>query len=84
MASGHKITTDSLLIFDEIQACPKALNALKYFCEDAPEYYVACAGSLLELTLSDGSHVGKVDFLDMGSMTFEEFLLANGDKNLFE
>jgi len=84
MASGHKITTDSLLIFDEIQACPKALNALKYFCEDAPEYYVACAGSLLGLTLSDGFPVGKVDFLDMGPMTFEEFLLANGDKNLLE
>lgn len=81
-ASGKKITTDTLLIFDEIQACPNALNTLKYFCEDAPEYYVACAGSLLGLTLSGGFPVGKVDFLDMGPMTFEEFLLANGDENL--
>ena len=84
MASGRKITTDMLLIFDEIQACPNALNALKYFCEDAPEYYVACAGSLLGLSLSDGFPVGKVDFLDMGSMSFREFLLANGDGNLVE
>ena len=83
MASGHKITTKTLLIFDEIQACPNALNTLKYFCEDAPEYYVACAGSLLGLTLSEGFPVGKVNFLDMGPMTFEEFLLANGDENLY-
>ena len=83
-ASGKKITTDTLLIFDEIQACPNALNTLKYFCEDAPEYYVACAGSLLGLTLSKGFPVGKVDFLDMGPMTFKEFLLANGDGNLVE
>lgn len=84
LASGQKITTDTLLIFDEIQACPNALNTLKYFCEDAPEYYIACAGSLLGLTLSEGFPVGKVDFLDMGPMTFKEFLLANGDNNLVE
>lgn len=84
LASGKKITTDTLIIFDEIQACPNALNTLKYFCEDAPEYYVACAGSLLGLTLSEGFPVGKVDFLDMGPMTFEEFLLASGDINLLE
>ena len=84
MASGRKITTDTLLIFDEIQACPSALNTLKYFCEDAPEYYIACAGSLLGLTLSDGFPVGKVDFLDMGPMSFEEFLIANGDSNFVE
>lgn len=82
IASGKKITTDTLIIFDEIQACEEALNTLKYFCEDAPEYYVASAGSLLGLKLSQGFPVGKVDFLEMGSMTFEEFLLANGDKNL--
>ena len=70
------------MIFDEIQACPNALNTLKYFCEDAPEYYVACAGSLLGLTLTSGFPVGKVDFLTMGPMTFREFLLANGDENL--
>lgn len=84
MASGKKITTDTLIIFDEIQACEEALNTLKYFCEDAPEYYVASAGSLLGLKLSQGFPVGKVDFLEMGSLTFEEFLLANGDGNLYE
>lgn len=84
MASGQKITTDTLLIFDEIQACPNALNSLKYFCEDTPEYYIACAGSLLGLTLTDGFPVGKVDFLDMGPMTFKEFLLAMGDENYVE
>ena len=82
-ASGQKITPDTLIIFDEIQSCNSALNALKYFCENAPEYYVACAGSLLGLTLSKGFPVGKVDFLDMGPLTFSEFLLANGDENLF-
>ena len=84
MASGQKITKDTLIIFDEIQACPEALNTLKYFCEDAPQYYVACAGSLLGLFLSKGFPVGKVDFLNMGPMTFTEFLLACGDDNLAE
>ena len=84
MASGKKITTETLIIFDEIQACGEALNALKYFCEDAPEYYVASAGSLLGLKLSQGFPVGKVNFLEMGSMSFEEFLLANGDDNLYK
>ena len=84
MACGKKITTDTLIIFDEIQACEEALNTLKYFCEDAPEYYVASAGSLLGLKLSQGFPVGKVDFLEMGAMSFEEFLLANGDENLHD
>jgi len=84
MASGQKITKDTLIIFDEIQACPEALNTLKYFCEDAPEYYVACAGSLLGLHLNDGFPVGKVDFLNMGPMTFKEFLMACGNDNLVE
>lgn len=82
MASGKKITKDTLIIFDEIQACGEALNTLKYFCEDAPEYYVASAGSLLGLKLSQGFPVGKVDFLELGAMSFEEFLLANGDDSL--
>ncbi|MBP0983987.1 MAG: ATP-binding protein [Oscillospiraceae bacterium] len=82
MASGQKITTDTLIIFDEIQACPEALNSLKYFCEDAPEYYVASAGSLLGIKLSQGFPVGKVDFLEMGPMTFMEYLLADGAENL--
>lgn len=82
MASGQKITTDTLIIFDEIQACPEALNSLKYFCEDAPEYFVASAGSLLGIKLSQGFPVGKVDFLEMGPMTFMEYLLADGAENL--
>ena len=84
MASGQKITTDTLIIFDEIQSCPEALNSLKYFCEDAPEYYVASAGSLLGIKLSQGFPVGKVDFLEMGPMTFTEYLLADGAENLAE
>lgn len=81
-ASGKKITKNTLIIFDEIQACPNALNSLKYFYEDAPDYYVVSAGSLLGLTLSGGFPVGKVDFLDMGPMTFEEFLLASKEDSL--
>lgn len=84
MASGQRITKDTLIVFDEIQACPEALNSLKYFCEDAPEYAVACAGSLLGLELSQGFPVGKVDFLDMGPMTFSEFLLAGGNDVLVD
>lgn len=84
MASGKKITKNTLIIFDEIQACEEALNSLKYFCEEAPQYYVVSAGSLLGLRLSQGFPVGKVDFLEMGPMTFEEFLLANDDKNLLD
>ena len=61
MASGQRITKDTLIIFDEIQACEEALNSLKYFHEDAPEYYVASAGSLLGLQLAGGFPVGQVD-----------------------
>lgn len=81
MASGQRITPDTLIIFDEIQACGAALNSLKYFKEDAPEYYVASAGSLLGLQLSSGFPVGQVDFLEMGPMTFTEFLYADGADN---
>ena len=84
LVSGKKIDKGTLIIFDEIQECNDALNSLKYFCENAKEYYVICAGSLLGLTLSKGFPVGKVDFIDMGPMTFSEFLIANGDKNLYE
>ncbi len=81
-ACDKKITTNTLIIFDEIQASPEALNSLKYFCEDAPEYFICAAGSLLGLTLSEGFPVGKVDFLGIGPMCFEEFLLACGDDSL--
>jgi predicted AAA+ superfamily ATPase len=84
LAVGRPITERTLIIFDEIQECEDALNSLKYFCEDAPEYYVASAGSLLGLMLSKGFPVGKVDFLRMTPMSFEEFLEANGDGNLVQ
>lgn len=81
MATGKAITPDTLIIFDEIQACEEALNSLKYFREDAPEYYITSAGSLLGLQLSGGFPVGQVDFLTIGPMTFTEFLLADGSEN---
>ncbi len=85
MVNGSPILPEkTLIIFDEIQECNKALNALKYFCENAPEYHVACAGSLLGIALSKPASfpVGKVDFMTIYPMTFTEFLLANGDENL--
>ena len=74
----------SLLILDEIQECNEALNSLKYFCENAPDYYVACAGSLLGITLSRGESfpVGKVDFLDLYPLSFSEFL-SSADSTLY-
>lgn len=88
MASGQIINPKepgtTLIVFDEIQECPNALNTLKYFCENTPHYHVACAGSLLGIALSKPASfpVGKVDFLEIGPMTFTEFLTANGDGNL--
>lgn len=74
----------TLIIFDEIQECNHALNALKYFCEEAPQYYIACAGSLLGVSLSRGASfpVGKVDFLQIYPITFSEFL-SESDPGLF-
>ena len=71
----------TLIILDEIQACPKAITALKYFCENAPEYAVAAAGSLLGLSANEGSGfpVGKVNMLDLHPLTFSEFLEATGN-----
>lgn len=75
---------ETLLILDEIQDCPAAINSLKYFCEDAPQMHVACAGSLLGVALaSEGSFpVGKVGFLTLYPMSFGEFLLAVGQGQL--
>lgn len=72
----------TLIIFDEIQECNKALNALKYFCEDSPEYAVVAAGSLLGVALSKGDSfpVGKVEFMELYPLTFREFLIANDKK----
>jgi len=77
---------ETLIIFDEIQFCNQALTSLKYFCENAPEYHVVCAGSLLGVALSKplSFPVGKVDFLTLRPMSFEEFLLANGEEMLCE
>lgn len=75
----------TLIIFDEIQECPNALNSLKYFEEEANEYHIVCAGSLLGIRLSHTSFpVGKVDFLNMYPMTFSEFLIADDCENLVE
>ena len=75
----------TLIIFDEIQECPNALNSLKYFQEEANEYHIVCAGSLLGIRLSNTSFpVGKVDFLNMYPMTFSEFLIADNCANLVE
>lgn len=84
MASGQKITPETLVIFDEIQDYPCVINSLKYFCENAPQYHIACAGSLLGIALSSPASfpVGKVNFLTINPMSFREFLKANGDENL--
>ncbi len=87
LVSGQKILPEkTLIIFDEVQDCPKVINAMKYFCENAPQYHIACAGSLLGIALSKPASfpVGKVSFLQIDPMTFEEFLLANGDENLVQ
>ncbi len=81
MGHGRLVTIEpgkTLLILDEIQECNEALNTLKYFRENAPDYYVACAGSLLGIALSRGKSfpVGKVDFLDLYPLSFTEFLSA--------
>lgn len=76
--------TDTLLIFDEVQEVPRALTSLKYFCEDAPEYHVATAGSLLGVFLHEGTSfpVGKVDSLKLEPLDFEEFVCANGREKM--
>lgn len=73
------VPQETLLILDEIQECPEALASLKYFCEQTPEYAVACAGSLLGITIGHEGFsfpVGKVDHLDMYPLSFAEFLRA--------
>lgn len=87
MASSQTISPEkTLIIFDEVQDCPNVINSMKYFCENAPEYHIACAGSLLGIALAKPSSfpVGKVNFMQVDPMTFEEFLIANGDSNLAE
>lgn len=79
--AGRKIDPDNcLLIFDEVQEVPRALTSLKYFCEDAPQYNIVCAGSLLGIALHQGTSfpVGKVNFLKLYPLSFREFLMATG------
>lgn len=78
---GRKIEAGrTLLVFDEVQEVPRALTSLKYFCEQAPEYHICCAGSLLGVALHSQTSfpVGKVEFLTLAPLSFEEFLIANG------
>lgn len=87
MATGSPIDPETtLLVLDEIQECPGAIASLKYFCEDAPGYHVASAGSLIGLTLAAPSSypVGKVNVIDMAPLSFEEFLEAVGAGNYVE
>lgn len=84
---GKKIEPqDTLMIFDEVQELPRALTSLKYFAEEAPEYAICCAGSLLGVALHEGTSfpVGKVDFLDLYPLSFREFLLANHEDMLVD
>ena len=85
-AGGAFSAEDTLLIFDEIQEEPKAMASLKYFCENAPEYYIVAAGSLLGMALHEGTSfpVGKVDFLSLHPLNYYEFLLAFGENELAE
>ena len=79
--AGHKIEpAETLLIFDEIQEVPKALTSLKYFNENAPQYHIICAGSMLGVALHQGTSfpVGKVEFIDLYPLSFQEFMLAMG------
>ena len=80
------IKEKTLIFLDEIQECPRALEALKYFTEEAPEYHIIVAGSLLGVFLNAGFSfpVGKVEFLDIFPLSFNEFLLALGEDRLVE
>jgi len=85
--TGEQINPGTtLVILDEIQEAPRGLHSLKYFCENAPEYHVMAAGSLLGVTLaqSESFPVGKVNMLNIYPMDFEEFLEAIGQKNICE
>ena len=85
--AGRKIIPGTSLIFiDEIQAVPKALTALKYFCEDKPEFHIIAAGSLLGLAIHEGVSfpVGKVDELNLYPLSFPEFVLARLGRGAYE
>lgn len=87
-ASGQRIIPENtLLVLDEIQSCPRALTALKTFCEEAPQYYIVCAGSLLGVAVNRENcsfPVGKVDEIQLFPMDFEEFLIALNEDLLID
>ena len=85
--TGLTITPeDTLIVFDEIQTARKGITSLKYFCEDAPQYQVIAAGSLLGINIhpEESFPVGKVNFLELHPMSFYEFLLAMGENGVAE
>ena len=85
--TGNKINPEeTLLIFDEVQEVPKALTSLKYFNENAPEYQIICAGSLLGVALHEGTSfpVGKVEFMDLYPLSFSEFIRAMGKEQFVQ
>ena len=86
--SGQTIVKEkTLIIFDEVQLCERALTSLKYFCEDAPDYHIIVAGSLLGVAVNRGKFsfpVGKVDMKTLYPMDMEEFMIAMGEDALVE
>lgn len=86
--SGQSIfKRDTLIIFDEIQSCERALTSLKYFCEEAPEYHIIAAGSLLGVALNRDKYsfpVGKVNMMTLYPLDFEEFLWATDNMGMCE
>ena len=85
--AGRTLSKGTLIVFDEVQLCERALTSLKYFCENTPEYSVAAVGSLLGAAVNRRENsfpVGKVDLLTQHPMDMEEFLLARGEAKLAE
>lgn len=86
--AGQTIVTEkTLIVFDEVQLCERALTSLKYFCEDAPDYHIIVAGSLLGVAVNRSEFsfpVGKVDIKTMYPMDMEEFMLALGENDLVD
>ena len=85
IAGQSIIKEKTLIVFDEVQLCERALTSLKYFCEEAPEYHIVAAGSLLGVAVNREKHsfpVGKVDRYTMYPMDLEEFMMAFGEKDL--
>lgn len=85
-ANQEIIPSKTLLLFDEVQEAEKGLTALKYFYEQAPEYYIIAAGSLLGVSMQKQNSfpVGKVDFIKLHPLSFKEFLLNLGEEKLYE